>query len=757
MPFQSEKQRRYLHANHPEIAKRWEREYATGGISNHFRKRFFKGAQADTSGPAGGQAMSPGTSTTGGSRNIGGGQGNQGNQNDGGGPKPHSGPTLAEIEAQKKAAAAAEEARLQALEDARRQQMYDMTMAKRAKNIKHKKKIDTMGFDESQKFWKGLNTFAPNYYANLANQKKIKSGELDMGFNESQKFWKGLNTFAPKYYENLAKVKEYNKNPSMDASTGQWYDADGNPIDDPNINPEFASMIKPIAAVKEDFIKKQSWYNSPLTLKQNTISTALSEDGMEKIQAFKDLKSKIGSGVLTVEKYLNLSKAGKIPSIIAEDLNEQVLEAIEKGGGFGETFQKDWSSGVVEPTFKDGVLDIDVEELNPSEMVKPPKHYLEVAKGGVARKNYFHGGILDINESEEIISDDGNDIELTAYNAEFDDPKDLSTGVKTLFQAKDGGRIGFANGPPGGGDPGMYSAPSSDRGPRDAPDRHGPAPKSSPVGDYKGQHDWSVGTKPGEGEVVIDIGSQKEEPYVMVGGQKVHQSLWGTSADPREKYDSEEQMLDLTYAFNPTGATKKHTYITNKKKAAYEKSLADQKAKLKKMGMGKLIKALALLLVGMPPEMVMKQVMISPNEIKTLIEDSIPVMQAKKDYTTALGNAKADYETLGMAKFHHAVDTEIQTIDQTLLDLTKPKDKEEKGDGPEPPVVIPVKEEIDAYAQSDYYMSPWERIKANQAKRAMLVEKGVIQENPVVDESVTDIVMEANRGGLANLFRVKNQ
>ena len=54
-------------------------------------------------------------------------------------------------------------------------------------------------------------------------------------------------------------------------------------------------------------------------------------------------------------------------------------------------------------------------------------------------RDYAHGGILDINESEEIISDDGNDIELTAYNAEFDDPKDLSTGVKTLFQAKDGG------------------------------------------------------------------------------------------------------------------------------------------------------------------------------------------------------------------------------------------------------------------------------------------------------------------------------
>jgi len=27
MPFQSEKQRRYMHANHPTIAKRWEKKY----------------------------------------------------------------------------------------------------------------------------------------------------------------------------------------------------------------------------------------------------------------------------------------------------------------------------------------------------------------------------------------------------------------------------------------------------------------------------------------------------------------------------------------------------------------------------------------------------------------------------------------------------------------------------------------------------------------------------------------------------------
>ena len=31
MPFKSEKQRRYMHANHPEIAQRWEKEYKKGG------------------------------------------------------------------------------------------------------------------------------------------------------------------------------------------------------------------------------------------------------------------------------------------------------------------------------------------------------------------------------------------------------------------------------------------------------------------------------------------------------------------------------------------------------------------------------------------------------------------------------------------------------------------------------------------------------------------------------------------------------
>tara|TARA_R110002110_G_scaffold25585_4_gene94715 strand:+ start:710 stop:2164 length:1455 start_codon:yes stop_codon:yes gene_type:complete len=44
MPFKSEKQRRYLHANHPGIAKRWEQEYSGGGIA---RMGYAYGDQVD--------------------------------------------------------------------------------------------------------------------------------------------------------------------------------------------------------------------------------------------------------------------------------------------------------------------------------------------------------------------------------------------------------------------------------------------------------------------------------------------------------------------------------------------------------------------------------------------------------------------------------------------------------------------------------------------------------------------------------------
>ena len=39
MPFKSENQRRYMHANLPKIAKRWERDYKQGGRVKRLTKR----------------------------------------------------------------------------------------------------------------------------------------------------------------------------------------------------------------------------------------------------------------------------------------------------------------------------------------------------------------------------------------------------------------------------------------------------------------------------------------------------------------------------------------------------------------------------------------------------------------------------------------------------------------------------------------------------------------------------------------------
>jgi hypothetical protein len=55
MPFKSEKQRRYMHANLPEIAQRWEQEYSNGGIMRlPFRGGGAYQGRSSSSGPAGG-------------------------------------------------------------------------------------------------------------------------------------------------------------------------------------------------------------------------------------------------------------------------------------------------------------------------------------------------------------------------------------------------------------------------------------------------------------------------------------------------------------------------------------------------------------------------------------------------------------------------------------------------------------------------------------------------------------------------------
>jgi len=117
-----------------------------------------------------------------------------------------------------------------------------------------------------------------------------------------------------------------------------------------------------------------------------------------------------------------------------------------------------------------------------------------------------------------------------------------------------------------------------------------------------------------------------------------------------------------------------------------------------------------------------------------------------------------DIQTLkdaGVAEFHHAVDTPIQTLEQIKTDkLNRRLNKEDDG-GPDgvQPYIAPVTLEVDeAFAKGerlDFNMkTALDKIRANQARRSGSVATGNIQDNQI---------MMANRGGLAGLFRVKNQ
>ena len=394
------------------------------------------------------------------------------------------------------------------------------------------------------------------------------------------------------------------------------------------------------------------------------------------------------------------------------------------------------------------------------------RRYLHANHPEIAKrweKEYSHGGILDINESEEIISDDGNDIELTDYNAAFDDPNDLSTGVKTLFQAKDGGRIGFQGGGadqdgwgPGAGSPGTTSSGGnkntggSDRGPRDAPDRHGPVSKPQTVPEGINIHGGPTVKE------ALDEGQRKRDLRDLVekgpgsDEEKYDTDLVGMK--PIDKYLAKRNMIKSKY----TGTSKQRLDALNTNFNT-ERERVEKKMNnffLKTFGM-----AFAFGIMPTPSSFV--GIDWKNKKLSGVLGDAMALDKLKKTHIDDLEDIKdsllVDVDINNPNEMVNLDDTAFPDVMKELKDLYKKPEEDdiERNEFLVPPVV-PIDQEIEEY-EGTYAMSPWDRIKANQAKRALLVEKGIIQENPIVDESVTDITMQANRGGLANLFRVKNQ
>ena len=775
MPFQSEKQRRFLHANHPEIAKRWEREYATGGISNHFRRKFFTGALADTQGPAGGQAMSPGTSTTGGSRNLGGGQGGQGNQGGGGGPKPHSGPSFAEIEAQKKAAAAAalEKKNLAAWEHSQTLKQNKKERIKKTKYLKGLLKNDPL-----------YDTYVAKGLLDWDNIKPYESDpklKTDESLKAKQKGWWGytrpyLGFGENLYISNLEEFGQEPKGPLHATRSGRWNEtiAEKNKRIAETIGHEARHQVlgadvpaiigdpysgKVNEALYEQGFVDENTFDLPGKGTHELINTMGDFQAYNNPTIYDDIYGKPDTSYWKDDKTYVYSPEikgthGVMPRHLSSPVADQLYDASTQFTKDTKARHEGEKYANLDPVLVEGLKqqypDVDVEwalrDMDAKEVISELAD-VYYAKGGVARKNYYHGGILDINESEEIISDDGNDIELTDYNAAFDDPNDLSTGVKSLFQAKDGGRTNYIYGgishpdgrrgfPGGAGTPGGYG---------------GGADSGSTGGNQGGG--WS----PGVGHSGSPTSTGGDTSRTRIQKDKAEDerkkaadlAFSRSPAADEEKYDSWEQMVQDKYTGQGLTTETPHFNI-QKSKVILNKAREDWNAvkdkfneKYKKKVGTQIVRG--LLNMG---------VTFGIGDIIGMMVDGYKTNKAKQEFISDIKTQIKNYTDLGLPTHSPHTDTLIQTLNQEILDLTQKSDKDDDtgGDGPELPKVVPVGEEIEGYQEMAWNpMGLWNSIKQKQALNAQLQEKWAAEQ-----EAYDQSFLVANSGGLANLFRVKN-
>ena len=403
------------------------------------------------------------------------------------------------------------------------------------------------------------------------------------------------------------------------------------------------------------------------------------------------------------------------------------------------------------------------------------RRYLHANHPEIAKrweKEYAHGGILDITGDKEITTDHGNDIELTAFNAEFDDPNDLSTGVKTLFRAKDGGTPQLAKKSKDGTRPGYRG---SDWGPG----------AGSPGTTSSGGNKNTGGDRHSHPGIASQYSSPKTSAPSTVsigpslhGGPSVKETLTNLADKQHEQAVNTEfeGTVELPYALDLHGITPSkaqrrqiHNRNVNVKKEKYEKALAEQKSKMKKMGLSKLIMPAVMIAFGIPPKVALKSITVTPKDLLTAVKHGLPVADAKKEYLEALEMSNrvilSDVDITNPNEMRSIEETTnyVENM-KTIKDLTpKPKDDDDTG-GDGPPEVVPVHEEIRAYEDIASQPMGLLGMRDNKALYAALSEEwsdqraaqeqeykdyGLLPDNP--------IVMGANSGGLANLFRVKKQ
>ena len=638
MPFQSEKQRRYLHANHPEIAKRWEEEYATGGISNHFRKKFASGTWHPGVGrdKKGYQKSHP---------SHGGGNGGDGPPSIVHAPK---GPTAAEIAAAKAKA----EAEKRALEAAARKKHLTNFKKTQKKKLKLKNKWDIPEWDTD------------TISMTLEDFKPTKT--LDDYYNQLDETDKPLSDWEQKHMEELEQKNQI----------------------------EAIDEIKE----KEGISNEKLMYPPPGNLAELTDMQKKMLEGPQK--NLKEIMGISNEEILkNIEKFNNPDNPATI-----EDVN--IFYGAK--GGIANHFK-----------FKNGGYAVQggvKNYLGEQKMVNAPKHWQSAPHHPKTELTYITKPEKDLLVKADLHGSLHGSVNrgpqgLASLNGwgDAEDGFGDSGNTSSSNQGSDQGHSRFEPGSGYYGETVTTSAPKDD-----GPDPHG--------------GDWTPGW--------LDDATRKGELKDMT---KNWEDEWGKWDDPKQKY-----------SFTKAGVDKRKNITTQQ--------YLDRKTELEaKIRNNLLITLGSAFFLGTPVGLKdLVGIDWKDKKFSGVLADAMSLSQLEKEYLADLEGYKQNYADLGIPEFHHAVDTPIQTINQEILDITQKPDKEEiKDDGGPTPLVVPKVMEAFADATGEIDMfDAWSNIKQKQALRAGLFAD---EDQAKVGEWVGDQRLLVNSGGLANLFRVKNQ
>ena len=447
MPFQSEKQRRYMHANLPRIAKRWERDYANGGIialAQGGRIGFYKGS--DRHEGTGGRTSS-GMDMSG-ATNVGGttGSGLGGGPHGGGewsGPtysppktKTFTGPNIH-----------GEGIGSQTFDINKRtialQDQYRQGASQRAHPFLSKVKsgIGNIFRGLGNKIFQGRGQYETQADWEKARQDRINKKRInrlrktrDYGkYANNPQGWAGSDlsgrltglekdVFGKDYVDygrNRIQARDLKALRDKQALTGQLSAKDFINLDQSisasgykprgfmeNLQSKYPGA-KPARAVNPDLTKSMSWYNNPAgyntgnLIERGILATQdpLGEKGI--MRTYNTL-----GGDLTIGGALKGIQSGaykNLPSNMQKKFQEHILDQIKEAGGFQtqegkDIFEENFSMGAVDPTFQGGRLDIDESQLEVPEINYPTKfpkyENLWLSQGG--RVRYGAGGLASL-------------------------------------------------------------------------------------------------------------------------------------------------------------------------------------------------------------------------------------------------------------------------------------------------------------------------------------------------------------------------